>query len=75
MEGANKNQNDQIRRQLKSAKGQMLCEDADEFHMYELVEAEMFLRAGAVFKARLPPARIAALSHSAAHDPLSHSVA
>ncbi|KAL1514489.1 hypothetical protein AB1Y20_003588 [Prymnesium parvum] len=52
MEGANKNQSSSIQRQLKSAKGRMLCEDADEFFMYELVEAEMFLRAGAVFKAR-----------------------
>ena len=60
MEGANKNQNDQIRRQLKSTKGQMLCEDADEFHMYDLVEAEMFLRAGAVFKVRRDLGDIAA---------------
>lgn len=52
MEGASKNQADKIKRQLKSAKGQMLCEDADEFFLYDLVEAEMFLRAGAVFKAR-----------------------
>jgi hypothetical protein len=27
-------------------------EDADPYHMYDLVEAEMFLRAGAVFKPR-----------------------
>ena len=26
----------------------MLCEDADPYHLYDLVEAEMFLRAGAV---------------------------
>ena len=31
----------------------MLCEDADPYHLYDLVEAEMFLRAGAVrFPAR-----------------------
>ena len=30
----------------------MLCEDADPYHLYDLVEAEMFLRAGAV---RFPP--------------------
>ncbi len=52
MEGANKNQETQISKQLKSDRGKVLLEDADPFHMYDLVEAEMFLRAGAVFKPR-----------------------
>jgi hypothetical protein len=51
-EGANKNQESEVRRQLQSDKGKVLLEDADPFHMYDLVEAEMFLRAGAVFKPR-----------------------
>lgn len=51
-EGANKNQESEIRKQLESDKGKILLEDADPFHMYDLVEAEMFLRAGAVFKPR-----------------------
>ena len=51
-EGANKNQESDIRKQLEADKGKILLEDADPFHMYDLVEAEMFLRAGAVFKAR-----------------------
>ena len=32
--------------------GKIILEDADPYHMYDLVEAEMFLRAGAVFKPR-----------------------
>ena len=52
MEGANKNQTSEVQRQLKSQKGKHLCEDADPFYLYDLVEAEMFLRAGAVFKSR-----------------------
>lgn len=51
-EGANKNAESDIRRQLQSDKGKVLLEDADPLHMYDLVEAEMFLRAGAVFKTR-----------------------
>lgn len=51
-EGANKNAESEIRKQLEADKGKILLEDADPFHMYDLVEAEMFLRAGAVFKAR-----------------------
>jgi len=52
MEGANKNAEDDVSRQLKSDKSTVLLEDADPLHMYDLVEAEMFLRAGAVFKPR-----------------------
>ena len=52
MEGANKNQESEIRRQLKEDRSKVLLEDADPLHMYDLVEAEMFLRAGAVFKPR-----------------------
>ena len=51
-EGANKNQESDIRRQLESDKGKIILEDADPLHMYDLVEAEMYLRAGAVFKPR-----------------------
>jgi len=51
-EGANKNQEGEVRKQLEADKGKVLLEDADPFHMYDLVEAEMFLRAGAVFKPR-----------------------
>ena len=51
-EGANKNQESEVRRQLQSDKGKVLLEDANPFHMYDLVEAEMFVRAGAVFKPR-----------------------
>ena len=47
MEGANKNDESSIRRQLESDGLRPLAEDADPFHMYQLVECEMFLRAGA----------------------------
>jgi len=51
-EGANKNQESEVRRQLQSDKGKILLEDADPYHLYDLVEAEMYMRAGAVFKAK-----------------------
>ena len=36
----------------RAAGARHLLEDADPLHMYDLVEADMFLRSGAVFKAR-----------------------
>ena len=41
-----------VKRQLEGDKGKIILEDADPMHMYDLVEAEMYLRAGAVFKPR-----------------------
>jgi len=52
MEGANKNQESDMRRQLEKDANRVVLEDADPYYMYELVECEMFLRAGAVFKPR-----------------------
>ena len=51
-EGASKNQEFDVKRQLEGDKGKIILEDADPMHMYDLVEAEMYLRAGAVFKPR-----------------------
>ena len=44
-EGANKNAETDVRRQLNAEHGNIILEDADPMHMYDLVEAEMFLRA------------------------------
>lgn len=52
MEGANKNQEDAIRKQLKKTGLSVLTEDSDPFHLFELLEAEVWLRAGAVYTAR-----------------------
>lgn len=52
MEGANKNQEEAIRKQLKQTGLSVLTEDSDPFHLFELLEAEVWLRAGAVYKAR-----------------------
>ena len=41
-----------MRRQLEAQGNRVLLEDADPLHMYELLEAEMFLTAGQVFKRR-----------------------
>jgi hypothetical protein len=51
-EGANKNQAWDVKKQLEADRSKLLLEDADPYHMYDLVEAEMYLRAGAVFKPR-----------------------
>ena len=52
MEGASKNDEADVRRQLEAQGNRVLLEDADPLHMYELLEAEMFLTAGQVFKRR-----------------------
>jgi hypothetical protein len=52
MEGANKNQEEAIRKQLQKTGLSVLTEDSDPFHLFELLEAEVWLRAGAVYKAR-----------------------
>ena len=49
MEGASKNEEADVRRQLQSQGNRLLLEDADPLHLYELLEAEMFLTAGQVF--------------------------
>jgi len=52
MEGANKNQEEKISNQLKGVGLSVLTEDADPHHLFELLEAEVWLRAGAVYKKR-----------------------
>jgi len=59
MEGARRNEEEKLSKQLKASGLKPLTEDADPFHLFPLVEAEMWLRAAAVYKPR------AALSEAA----------
>lgn len=52
MEGANKNQEESISKQLKASGLSVLTEESDPFHLFDLLQAEMWLRAGAVYKPR-----------------------